>query len=207
MNGKIFNKVNYVIHKIRLIKNGDEKHLNDKKQSKAYLWLANTKRKVLLLMSDENLWDKINIFALFSTKTSKTHKYLGNYPEYNYEYYLWTRGGDIFLKAVFFLALHWFGYDKVDRKILTFTRNHMTLWRQDPYHTPLCYCLYQLAWWFTKDIVSPIHLVLFFPLRSKPDTPIHIIFYISIQVIGFLPSCAVELPPFFFLAVLFFPKS
>lgn len=55
MNGKIFNKVNYVIHKIRLIKNGDEKHLNDKKQSKAYLWLANTKRKVLLLMSDENL--------------------------------------------------------------------------------------------------------------------------------------------------------
>lgn len=101
MNGKIFNKVNYVIHKIRLIKNGDEKHLNDKKQSKAYLWLANTKRKVLLLMSDENLWDKINIFALFSIKTSKTHKYLGNYPEYNYEYYLWTRGGDIFLKAVF----------------------------------------------------------------------------------------------------------
>lgn len=38
----------------------------------------------------------------------------------------------------------------------------------------------------------------FFPLRSKPDTPIHIIFYISIQVIGFLPSCAVELPPLFF---------
>lgn len=180
--------------------------MNDKKQSKAYLWLANTKRKVLLLMSDENLWDKINIFALFSIKTSKTHKYLGNYPEYNYEYYLWTRGGDIFLKAVFFLALHWFGYDKVDRKILTFTRNHMTLWRQDPYHTPLCYCLYQLAWWFTKDILSPIHLVLFFPLRSKPDTPIHIIFYISIQVIGFLPSCAVELPPFFFWPFYFFPR-
>lgn len=42
MNGKIFNKVNYVIHKIRLIKNGDEKHLNDKKQSKAYLWLKLT---------------------------------------------------------------------------------------------------------------------------------------------------------------------
>lgn len=42
----------------------------------------------------------------------------------------------------------------------------------------------------------------FFPLRSKPDTPIYIyiifFFYISIEVIGFLPSCAVELPPFFF---------
>lgn len=52
---------------------------------------------------------------------------------------------DDFLKTVF-LALHLIGYDKVDRKILTFTRNHMTLWRQDPYHTPSYYGLYQLAW-------------------------------------------------------------
>lgn len=106
---------------------------------------------------------------------------------------------DDFLKTVF-LALHWLGYDKVDRKILTFTRNHMTLWRQDPYHTPSYYGLYQLAWWFTKDIVSPIHPVLFSPSEVKPDTPIYInfFFYISIEVIGFLPSCAVELPPFFF---------
>lgn len=93
------------------------------------------------------------------------------------------------------------GYDKVDRKILTFTRNHMTLWRQDPYHTPSYYGLYQLAWWFTKDIVSPIHPVLFSPSEVNPiHRYIYIIifFYISIEVIGFLPSCAVELPPFFF---------
>lgn len=68
--------------------------------------LANTKRKVLLLMSDENLLDKNIFFAPFSIKkTSKTHKYLGNYPEYNYEYYLWTGVRDDFLKTVS-LALH-----------------------------------------------------------------------------------------------------
>lgn len=107
---------------------------------------------------------------------------------------------DDFLKTVFWgFAL--VGYDKVDRKILTFTRNHMTLWRQDPYHTPSYYGLYQLAWWFTKDIVSPIHPVLFSPSEVNP---IHwyiyiiIFFYFSIEVIGFLPSCTVELPPFFF---------
>lgn len=96
MNGKIFNKVNYVIHKIRLIKNGDEKHLNDKKQSKAYLWLANTKRKVLLLMSDENLWDKINIFALFSIKTSKTHKYLEEITQNTIMSIIYGREGEIY---------------------------------------------------------------------------------------------------------------
>lgn len=106
---------------------------------------------------------------------------------------------DDFLKTVFWgFAL--VGYDKVDCKILTFTRNHMTLWRQDPYHTPSYYGLYQLAWWFTKDIVSPIHPVLFSPSEVNP---IHryiynFFFYISIEVIGFLPSCTVELPPFFF---------
>lgn len=74
---------------------------------------------------------------------------------------------DDFLKTVFWgFAL--VGYDKVDRKILTFTRNHMTLWRQDPYHTPSYYGLYQLAWWFTKDIVSPIHPVLFSPSEVNP---------------------------------------
>lgn len=51
---------------------------------------------------------------------------------------------------------------------MTFTRNHMTLWRQDPYHTPSYYGLYQLAWWFTKDIVSPIHPVLFSPSEVNP---------------------------------------
>lgn len=36
-----FLKVNYIIHKITPIKkNRDEKHLNDKKQSRAYLWLS-----------------------------------------------------------------------------------------------------------------------------------------------------------------------
>lgn len=84
---------------------------------------------------------------------------------------------DDFLKTVF-LALHWYGYDKVDRKILTFTRNHMTLWRQDPYHTPSYYGLYQLAWWFTKDIVSPIHPVLFSPSEVNPiHRYIYIIFF------------------------------
>lgn len=53
-------------------------------------------------MSDENLLDKNNFFALFSIKkSSKTHKYLGNYPEYNYEFNLWTGVRDDFLKTVF----------------------------------------------------------------------------------------------------------
>lgn len=61
---------------------------------------------------------------------------------------------------------------------MTFTRNHMTLWRQDPYHTPSYYGLYQLAWWFTKDIVSPIHPVLFFPSEINPiHRYIYIIFF------------------------------
>lgn len=68
------------------------------------------------------------------------------------------------------------------------------------YHTPSYYGLYQLAWWFTKDIVSPIHPVLFSPSEVNP---IHryiynFFFYISIEVIGFHLPVPSSFPPFFF---------
>lgn len=106
---------------------------------------------------------------------------------------------DDFLKTVFWgFAL--VGYDKVDRKILTFTRNHMTLWRQDPYHTPSYYGLYQLAWWFTKDIVSPIHPVLFSPSEINPiHRYIYIIFFLYFDRSHWLSSfLCCRASPFFF---------
>lgn len=61
-----FLKVNYVIHKIRPIKKiGMKSTWMIKSKVEPIFDLANTKRKVLLLMSDENLSDKI-IFLLLS---------------------------------------------------------------------------------------------------------------------------------------------
>jgi hypothetical protein len=53
-----------------------------------------------------------------------------------------------------FLVLRSQGYDRIACKILTFMRNHTTFKKRGPYPTQLYYCLYQLAWWFTKDILS-----------------------------------------------------
>lgn len=65
----------------------------------------------------------------------------------------------------------------------------MTLWRQDPYHTPSYYGLYQLAWWFTKDIVSPIHPVLFSPSEiNLIHRYIYIIFFLCFDRSHWLSS-------------------
>lgn len=62
-----FLKVNYVIQKIRPIKKiGMKTTWMIKSKVEPIFDLANTKRKVLLLMSDENLLDKIIIFLLLS---------------------------------------------------------------------------------------------------------------------------------------------
>lgn len=64
-----FLKVNYVFHKIRPIKKiGMKSTWMTKSKVEPIFDLANTKRKVLLLMSDENLLDKNNFFAPFSKK-------------------------------------------------------------------------------------------------------------------------------------------
>lgn len=69
-----FLKVNYVIQKIRPIKKiGMKSTWMIKSKVDPIFDLANTKRKVLLLMSDENLLDKNNFFAPFSIKKPPKH--------------------------------------------------------------------------------------------------------------------------------------
>lgn len=68
-------------------------------------------------------------------------------------------------------------------------------------HTVVLYGLYQLAWWFTKDIVSPIHPVLFSPSEINPiHRYIYTIFFLYFDRSHWLSSflCRRASPLFFF---------